>query len=209
MPLPLLLIVIFEAALFIIERLLIRAAFVYAADKLLEAMRPKLLEWAVEYTPVFVQYTINEALGINLEIPLTPQSLTTAFNEKMQLEGVFALTDITSKEAVRLDGERIAAYFLKQALPGLNQKRLRFTPGYRDDLKACLLAEIRRQIRTGMEAGESTLLQPYQVQQIFEIGQRGYEWKPHVNGESPAQVAGREQAKWCRQHMTKTWELAS
>lgn len=208
MPLPIILIIIFEAALFIIERVAIRAALAYVGSKFLEFMRPKLLAWAEEYAPVFVQYTINEALGIELQIPLTPQSLTTAFNQKMGLDGVFALTDITSKEAIRLDGERIAAHFLSEALPGLNRKRLRFTPGYREDLKACLLAEIRRQIRTGMDQGESTLLPAAAVARIFEIGQAGYEYTPHVNIDSPMNQAGREQAKWCREHMTKTWELA-
>ena len=207
MPLPILLIVIFEAALFIIQRLAIRAALAYAADKLLAAMTPKLLQWAEEYAPVFVQYTINQSFGIDLELPLTPQSLTQAFNKKMGLEGVFALTDITSQDATRRDGERIAAHFLTVALPGLNQKRLRFTPGYRADLTACLLAEVRRQIRTGMEIGQSTLLPYYAVERIFELGQRGYEYVPHVNLESPKNEAGRQQAKWCRRHMTKTWEV--
>jgi len=205
MPLPLILYVIIEAAIWVVQRWAVRAAITYGVNLLLAKLGPFMARWLEEYTPTIVKYMIREGLGIDIDYPMTPQSFTTAINKKLQLDGVFALTDVTSKEAVRKDCERIAAYFIKQTLPGINEQRLRFTPGYRDDLKAAILAEIRRQIRQGMESGSSPLFTHANVLRIFEIAQQGYTYTKPVNIDSPKHEAGRKQARWCRQHMTKTW----
>ena len=79
-------------------------------------LRPKLMEWVEAYVPDIVVAVIRYSIGLNIELPLTPASLTRAVNEKI---GEQIFTDVTDRDTVKMDCAKLALLKLNQALPGL------------------------------------------------------------------------------------------
>lgn len=206
MPIPIVIAIalLIEAAITSLIYIARRVLLAVAVDLAWEYVRPRLLDWVDKYIPEIVVATIKYGVGIDVELPITPTSLTNAINAKIG-EPIF--TDITDTETVKLDAAKFALSRLNQSMPGLTLtvKDFTGTPAARARLRYKMRIFIQTQTRMAMEQGSSQVLTATMTTQLFSALQEGYDWVPHENKTDIKNVVGREMARWYTRHLTRTW----
>lgn len=206
MPIPIVIAIalLIEAAITALIFIARRVIVAVAVDLAWEYVRPRLLDWVDKYVPEIVVATIKYGTGLNVELPITPDSLTNAINEKVG-EPIF--TDITDPDTVKLDAAKFALSKLNQTLPGLTLtvKDFTGTPAARARLRYKMRIFIQTQTRMAMEQGSSQVLTTNMTTQLFGALQEGYDWVPRENKTDIKNVVGRYMARWWTRHLTRTW----
>ena len=207
MPLPLVAIAVallIRAAIAAITFIARRVATAVAVDLAWAYLQPRLMDWVETYMPDIVVAVIRYSIGLNIELPLTPASLTHAINEKV---GEQIFTDITDAEAVKMDCAKLALLKLNQALPGLTLTVKDFigTPAAKRRLLYKMRIFMQTQSKMALESGSSEIFTADIVVATMAELQSGYAYTPHVNIEDVPHAVGREMARWYARNLTRTW----